>query len=92
MNLPADISLNKCPHIYLLILLKINFYCLTLFNPSSIFVDASQSGIYVDNGHDQTIMHRTLDEEEKVAASYEILEFLGLPERPRRKHAHLSLR
>ncbi|TMW42304.1 hypothetical protein DOY81_012616 [Sarcophaga bullata] len=65
---------------------------LTVHYPSSISVNASQSGIYIDNGHDQTIMHRALDEEEKMAASYDILEFLGLPERPRRKHGHLSLR
>ena len=66
--------------------------CLAVHYPSSILVNASQSGIYIDNGHDQTIMHRALDEEEKMAASYDILEFLGLPERPHRKHSHLSLR
>ncbi|KAI8120292.1 Protein 60A [Lucilia cuprina] len=78
--------------LFCLIILTVLLSCLAPYNPSSILVSASQSGIYVDNGHDQTIMHRTLDEEEKVAASYEILEFLGLPERPRRKHSHLSLR
>lgn len=62
-------------------------------NPSSsIIVAASPSGIYVDNGRDQTVMHHMLDDEEKMAAAYDILEFMGLPERPRRKHGHLSLR
>ncbi|XP_039959233.1 protein 60A [Bactrocera neohumeralis] len=57
-----------------------------------MLVAASQSGIYIDNGVDQTIMHRALDEDDKMNVSYEILEFLGLAERPRRKHGHLSLR
>lgn len=57
-----------------------------------MLVGASQSGIYIDNGVDQTIMHRALDEDDKMNVSYEILEFLGLSERPRRKHGHLSLR
>lgn len=59
---------------------------------SRMLVAASQSGIYIDNGVDQTIMHRALDENDKMDVSYEILEFLGLSERPRRKHGHLSLR
>lgn len=84
-----SITKSSTTHFCVLIVL---IGCLSSFYPSSILVTASQSGIYVDNGRDQTIMHRALDEDEKVAASYDILEFLGLPERPRRKHSHLSLR
>lgn len=62
-------------------------------NGGSALVYASQSGIYIDNGIDQTIMHRVLDDNDKLDVSYEILEFLGLSERPRHKHGgHLSLR
>lgn len=55
-------------------------------------VSASQSGIYVDNGFDQTVIQRALNDEDKKDVSLEILEFLGLSTRPRRKHGHLSLR
>lgn len=73
----------------LLLLLTLNF----CFNGRTVLVDASQSGFYIDNGMDQTIMHRTLDDDDKRDVSYEILEFLGLSERPRHRHGHLpSLR
>lgn len=89
------VSISNCSTLCLMpAVLVLTFFlgCITTQYPSSILVAASQSGIYVDNGRDQTIMHRVLDEDEKIAASYDILEFLGLPERPRRKHGHLSLR
>lgn len=82
-------SFNVMP---LIVALTFILACISTTYPSSILVAASQSGIYGDNGHDQTILHHALNEEEKIAASYDILEFLGLPERPRRKHSHLSLR
>ncbi|XP_020818014.1 protein 60A [Drosophila serrata] len=56
-------------------------------------VEATQSGIYIDNGKDQTIMHRVLSEDDKLDVSYEILEFLGIAERPAHLSSHqLSLR
>lgn len=56
-------------------------------------VDSSLSGFYVDNGKDQTIMHRSITMDDAQEVEHEILELLGLPERPRRKHAvHPSLR
>ncbi|XP_017070410.1 protein 60A [Drosophila eugracilis] len=56
-------------------------------------VEATQSGIYIDNGKDQTIMHRVLSEDDKLDVSYEILEFLGIAERPTHLSSHqLSLR
>ncbi|XP_037936720.1 protein 60A-like [Teleopsis dalmanni] len=75
-----------------LILLPILVILLSNLSIKNILVSASQSGIYIDNGLDQTVMQRTLDEDDKIHVSYEILEFLGLAERPRRKHSHLSLR
>ncbi|XP_055684451.1 protein 60A [Lutzomyia longipalpis] len=53
---------------------------------------ASLSGIYVDNGVDQTVMHRTLSQDDQQEVEHEILELLGLPDRPRRRHIHPSLR
>ncbi|XP_030377767.1 protein 60A [Scaptodrosophila lebanonensis] len=54
---------------------------------------ATQSGIYVDNGVDQTIMHRVLTDDDKLEVSYEILEFLGIADRPSHRNNHqLSLR
>lgn len=56
-------------------------------------VDGSLSGFYVDNGKDQTIMHRSITMDDAQEVEHEILELLGLPEPPRRKHSiHPSLR
>ncbi|XP_068144741.1 protein 60A [Drosophila tropicalis] len=66
---------------------------LILFLPAPNGVGATQSGIYIDNGKDQTIMHRMLSEDDKLDVSYEILEFLGIAERPMHHNSHqLSLR
>lgn len=56
-------------------------------------VCATLSGFYVDNGNDQTVMHRALTQDDVQEVEHEILELLGLPERPRRRHnIHPSLR
>ncbi|KAH8233104.1 hypothetical protein KR026_004335 [Drosophila bipectinata] len=67
---------------------------LTVFLATTpIAIEATQSGIYVDNGRDQTIMQRVLSEDDKLDVSYEILEFLGIADRPTRLSSHqLSLR
>lgn len=57
-----------------------------------ICVLASLSGIYVDNGNDQTMLHHALDNEDKQEVEHEILELLGLPDRPRKRHIHPSMR
>lgn len=57
-----------------------------------ICVSARMSGFYIDNGVDQTIMEDVLDDESKHAVEHEILELLGLPDRPKHKHARPSLR
>lgn len=56
--------------------------------------EASLSGFYVDNGLDQTVMHRMLSPKDAEHVEHEILELLGLPDRPpRRKHGiHPSMR
>lgn len=41
------------------------------------------SGLYVDNGFDQTIVHRVVSQREKREVEHEILNLLGLPDRPR---------
>ncbi|XP_014234703.1 protein 60A [Trichogramma pretiosum] len=43
------------------------------------------SGLYVDNGHDQTVIQRSVSESEKREVEHEILSLLGLPERPPRR-------
>lgn len=41
------------------------------------------SGLYVDNGYDQTMVHRVVSQREKREVEHEILNLLGLPDRPR---------
>lgn len=53
--------------------------------------EARLSGVYGDNGHDQTIIHHTLTHTDQREVEHEILELLGLPERPRR-NIHPSIR
>lgn len=50
-----------------------------------IIISASLSGFYVDNGFDQTMIERIMTKEEKREVEYEILNMLGLPNRPRKK-------
>lgn len=42
------------------------------------------SGLYVDNGFDQTIAHHIVDSKEKREVEYELLNLFGLPARPTR--------
>ena len=44
------------------------------------------SGIYVDNGYDQTIIHRVITQRERREVEHEILNLLGLPDRPKTLH------
>lgn len=56
-------------------------------------VEASLSGFYVDNGLDQTVMHRMLTANDAQHVEHEILDLLGLPDRPSgRKLRHPSMR
>lgn len=41
------------------------------------------SGLYVDNGFDQTVVHRVVSQREKRELEHEFLNLLGLPDRPR---------
>lgn len=67
------------------------FVCSLITLQSVDVVDGSVSGVYVDNG-DQTIMHHALSADDTEEVEREILELLGLPDRPRKKHLHPSLR
>ncbi|XP_046961693.1 protein 60A [Vanessa cardui] len=49
--------------------------------------NAALSGLYIDNGVDQTIIHHSMTRHERQAVEHEILELLGLGERPRRSQA-----
>ncbi|KAK5646801.1 hypothetical protein RI129_005265 [Pyrocoelia pectoralis] len=44
----------------------------------------SPAGLYIDNGLDQTIIDRAMSKQEKHEMELEILNLLGLPNRPRR--------
>lgn len=50
----------------------------------SAAADAALSGLYVDNGVDQTIIHHSLTRHERLVVEHEILDLLGLGVRPRR--------
>lgn len=44
------------------------------------------SGLYIDNGFDQTVVHHVVSQREKREVEHEILNLLGLPDRPRSRH------
>lgn len=50
----------------------------------TISVECALSGLYIDNGVDQTVIHHTMTRNERLVVEHEILELLGLGERPRR--------
>lgn len=43
-----------------------------------------KAAIYIDNGHDQTAIDRLMTQDEKKEMELEILNLLGLPNRPRK--------
>lgn len=49
------------------------------------------SGVYVDNGAGQTVMETLITNDDQREIEHEILELLGLPERPRKRHLHSSI-
>lgn len=61
------------------------FISLLIFScvlPQQIFT--TNSGLYVDNGIDQTVIQRVLSRKEKLQFEREMLNLLGLPRKPRR--------
>lgn len=50
------------------------------------------SGLYIDNGVDQTVMHQELTDDNQQEVEHEILELLGLPDRPMKRNIHPTLR
>ncbi|XP_055541875.1 protein 60A-like [Wyeomyia smithii] len=49
------------------------------------------SGIYVDNGAGQTVLDTMMTNDDQHEIEHEILELLGLPERPHKRHLHSSI-
>ncbi|XP_073941649.1 TGF-beta family member glass bottom boat [Choristoneura fumiferana] len=52
-----------------------------------VTVEAVLSGLYIDNGIDQTVIQHSMTRDERLVVEHEILELLGLGERPRRARA-----
>ncbi|KAJ8944834.1 hypothetical protein NQ314_009375 [Rhamnusium bicolor] len=50
----------------------------------SIVSSNPKAAIYIDNGHDQTAIDRLMTKDEKKEMELEILNLLGLPNRPRK--------
>lgn len=61
--------------------MKLTLVCLLLQTP---LIFSSAPGIYVDNGFDQTTIDMAMTTQEKREMELEILNLLGLPNRPRR--------
>ncbi|XP_053625020.1 protein 60A [Plodia interpunctella] len=57
--------------------------CITLVALFPIVSDATLSGLYIDNGVDQTVIHHSMTKHERLVVEHEILDLLGLGERPR---------
>lgn len=52
-----------------------------------VTAEAVLSGLYIDNGIDQTVIQHSMTRDERLVVEHEILELLGLGERPRRARA-----
>lgn len=52
------------------------------------YVFGARSGLYVDNGVGQTVMDTMMNSDDLLEVEHEILELLGLPERPRKRNLH----
>lgn len=50
----------------------------------SVVSSTPRAGIYIDNGHDQTAIEHLMSVDEKKEIEVEILNLLGLPNRPRK--------
>ncbi|XP_026757262.1 protein 60A [Galleria mellonella] len=57
--------------------------CFAIVALFTVLCEASLSGLYIDNGVDQTVIHHSMTRHERLVVEHEILELLGLGERPR---------
>ncbi|XP_013200505.1 protein 60A [Amyelois transitella] len=57
--------------------------CITLVALFPLVCKATLSGLYIDNGVDQTVIHHSMTRHERLVVEHEILDLLGLGERPR---------
>ena len=55
---------------------------LLLLHLNILTICVRKSGVYMDNGFDQTIVHEVLSDKERVELEQEMLNLLGLPEKP----------
>ncbi|XP_055633611.1 protein 60A [Toxorhynchites rutilus septentrionalis] len=63
----------------------------TLMASNIAFAFGGLSGFYVDNGVGQTVMDTVMTNDDQLEIEHEILELLGLPERPRKRRLHSSI-
>lgn len=64
---------------------------LTILFLLTIPCQCSLSGLYMSNGLDQTMIQRVMSTEEKILLEHEILDLLGLPTRPKKRH-HIPIK
>lgn len=67
----------------------VKVFVILLLNFTYVF--GGLSGLYVDNGIGQTVMDTMMNSDDQLEIEHEILELLGLPERPRKRHLHSSI-
>lgn len=54
-------------------------------------INATMSGLYIDNGRDQTVLERAMSRKDKLKFEREMLHLLGLPRKPRRSPSALTV-
>ncbi|XP_055585731.1 protein 60A-like [Uranotaenia lowii] len=55
-------------------------------------ISGGLSGFYVDSGFGQTVIESSITNDDKQSIEHEILQLLGLPERPTKRNEHISIR
>lgn len=78
---PLSSTMSWYSHVYIAIMICRYRGCflLLLFCCSPIRIGSVKSGIFVDNGIDQTVMSSEITEDEKRELEENLLDFLGLP-------------
>lgn len=67
-------------------------FFISIFLINVAYVLCALSGFYVDDGVGQTVIEGLMTNNDQQVIEHEILELLGLPERPRKRHLHSSMR
>lgn len=68
--------------------------CIAAFSvlDNCVAYSSRPAGVYVDNGYDQTKIERVMSRQDKREMELEILNLLGLPNRPNRRYANGTLK